>query len=108
MPAGLAESQYPADAAIRAALTAYAVVEVDALRIAQALGDAAGRSANVVMLGMLSTLEPFRGFPEALRLGAAPGQPQAGGLVGQCRGLPGRAGAGGRGSRAGAGDSLAR
>ena len=34
------------------------------------LGDPTGRVANVVMMGVLSTLEPFDAFPESLWLKA--------------------------------------
>jgi indolepyruvate ferredoxin oxidoreductase alpha subunit len=70
LPMGLAMRQYPGEAAIHAGLSEYQVIEVDALGKAQALGDAAGRIANVVMLGVLSTLEPFSSFPEELWLHA--------------------------------------
>jgi len=70
LPMGLAMRQYPGETAIHASLSAYQVIEVDVLGKAQALGDAAGRSANVVMLGVLSRLEPFSSFPEELWLHA--------------------------------------
>lgn len=63
IPPGLSESQYPADEQIHAALTNYNVIEVNALGTALELGDKVGRSANVVMLGILSTLEPFNCIP---------------------------------------------
>ncbi|HNX32541.1 MAG TPA: 2-oxoacid:acceptor oxidoreductase family protein [Holophaga sp.] len=66
LPAGLGEKDYPTDAAIQEALEGRRVVEVDVLGRALALGDATGRVANVVMLGVLSTLEPFDAFPESL------------------------------------------
>lgn len=66
LPYGVSEDAYPATEAIKADLTDYDVVIVDVLKAALELGDATGRSANVVMMGALSTLAPFNGFPEAL------------------------------------------
>ena len=50
--------------AVRQALTGYRVIGVDVLGTALSLGDAAGRSANVVMIGVLSRVTPFDSFPE--------------------------------------------
>lgn len=69
-PYGIDEDQYPSDSAISNALARYTVVEVDVLAEALALGDASGRSANVVMIGALSRLAPFCDFPEELWLQA--------------------------------------
>ena len=55
---------YPAMDAVRQALTGYRVIGVDVLGTALSLGDAAGRSANVVMIGVLSRVTPFDSFPE--------------------------------------------
>lgn len=70
VPQGLAEEQYPSDAAIAASLEGYRVVAVDVLGKALELGDRAGRTANVVMMGVLSTLAPFDRFPAELWLQA--------------------------------------
>jgi indolepyruvate ferredoxin oxidoreductase alpha subunit len=51
-------------------LSPYRVINVDVLGQAVALGDAGGRIANVVMMGVLSTLPPFDHFPESLWLAA--------------------------------------
>ncbi len=72
LPEGLAADQYPDDAQMEEILESYHVVRVDVLGRALALGDSSGRMANVVMLGLLSTLHPFDVFPvelwyEALR-----------------------------------------
>lgn len=62
-PYGLAEENYPAEADILAPLKGYNVMQLDVLAEAINLGDAGGRSANVVMIGALSTLSPFCDFP---------------------------------------------
>lgn len=55
--------KYPSVEAVRQALTGYRVIDVDVLGTALGLGDPTGRSANVVMIGVLSTLAPFDSFP---------------------------------------------
>jgi indolepyruvate ferredoxin oxidoreductase alpha subunit len=62
IPLGMTEEQYPGDASIQDALKEYHVIEVDALQKALELGDRSGRTANVVMMGILSTLAPFNVF----------------------------------------------
>jgi indolepyruvate ferredoxin oxidoreductase alpha subunit len=62
LPLGMTEEQYPGDASIQDALKEYHVIEVDALQKALELGDRSGRTANVVMMGILSTLAPFNVF----------------------------------------------
>ncbi|SHO44010.1 2-oxoacid:acceptor oxidoreductase family protein [Desulfopila aestuarii] len=69
-PYGVDEDQYPTDQEIKDVLAGYKIVEVDVLAEALALGDASGRSANVVMMGALSKLAPFGDFPEELWLKA--------------------------------------
>lgn len=66
VPPGLPADKYPSDEALSAALEGVHVVEVDVLGKSLELGDAAGRTANVVMMGVLSTLPPFDAFPEEL------------------------------------------
>jgi indolepyruvate ferredoxin oxidoreductase alpha subunit len=70
LPQGLSEEQYPTDEQIHASLSGYHVIEVDVLARALELGDRSGRTANVVMLGILSTLPPFNQFPPELWLTA--------------------------------------
>jgi indolepyruvate ferredoxin oxidoreductase alpha subunit len=70
IPAGLSELDYPRDEQIREVLEPYQVVEVDVLEKALELGDPTGRVANVVMMGVLSTLKPFDAFPESIWLRA--------------------------------------
>jgi len=70
IPPGLSEEQSPTDEQIHASLRGYRVIEVDVLGKALELGDRSGRTANVVMLGILSTLQPFDIFPAELWLNA--------------------------------------
>jgi indolepyruvate ferredoxin oxidoreductase alpha subunit len=67
---GMKDEEYPADALIHEILEPYHVVEVDVLQKALELGDASGRVANVVMMGILSRQSPFDTFPETLWLSA--------------------------------------
>ncbi len=68
IPFGLPEDQYPASASLQESLSAYRVIEADVLGAALELGDPSGRSANVVMMGLLSTLPPFNLFPPEMWL----------------------------------------
>jgi indolepyruvate ferredoxin oxidoreductase alpha subunit len=69
-PLGCSDEAYPSDAQIGECLRSYQVIEVDVLGKAFELGDLAGRTANVVMMGILSTLSPFNLFPPELWLNA--------------------------------------
>ncbi len=62
-PYGIAEEDYPSEEEIFASLEGYKVLQLDVLAEAIKMGDAGGRSANVVMIGALSTLSPFNTFP---------------------------------------------
>jgi indolepyruvate ferredoxin oxidoreductase alpha subunit len=70
VPPGLSRDQYPDDVKIKASLHGIHVIEVDALGKAMELGDRSGRSANVLMMGLLSQLAPFNKFPVELWLSA--------------------------------------
>jgi indolepyruvate ferredoxin oxidoreductase alpha subunit len=70
LPLGLAEDQYPQPDRIRETLSPYRTIEIDVLGKALELGDATGRTANVVMLGVLSRVSPFSIFPVELWLEA--------------------------------------
>ena len=77
VPPGLPEDQYPRDELIHTYISQFLkegskrqVIEVDVLSKALELGDRSGRSANVVMMGILSTLSPFNLIPENLWLKA--------------------------------------
>ena len=68
LPQGV--TAYPDDGDIAAALKGFNAVTTDVLDIALGLGDARGRCANVVMLGVLSMTRPFSLIPEAIWLKA--------------------------------------
>ena len=70
LPQGMDESEYPTDDDINRNLKDYKVITLDVVKQAIALGDSTGRSANVVMLGALSAVEPFNGIPRELWLQA--------------------------------------
>jgi indolepyruvate ferredoxin oxidoreductase alpha subunit len=69
-PQGLKAEQYPSREAILAELEDFEVSFVDVLNESIKLGDHAGRSANVVMMGVMSKTAPFDVFPESLWLEA--------------------------------------
>jgi indolepyruvate ferredoxin oxidoreductase alpha subunit len=79
LPEGLGAADYPDESALRAILAPYRLIQVDPLQRAVALGDPSGRIANVILMGMLSTLSPFDRFPVELwwralrRVNPAPG-----------------------------------
>ncbi len=68
IPFGLPAEKYPAEDCLQDSLRGYHVIEADVLGKALELGDPAGRSANVVMMGLLSTLRPFNRFPPEMWL----------------------------------------
>lgn len=70
VPQGFDPEQYPSDEAIAELLEGYNVIKLDILSEAIKLGDTTGRSANVVMLGVLSTVAPFNTLPEECWLSA--------------------------------------
>jgi indolepyruvate ferredoxin oxidoreductase alpha subunit len=70
LPQGLGRDQYPSDDILMKHLEQFRVIQVDVLDAAMALGDASGRSANVVMLGALSKTAPFDTLPEEMWLTA--------------------------------------
>ena len=48
----------------------FRVLKIDANRIAIESGDPSGRTANVVVLGLLSSTEPFSDIPEEIWISA--------------------------------------
>ncbi|MBN2062493.1 MAG: 2-oxoacid:acceptor oxidoreductase family protein [Deltaproteobacteria bacterium] len=70
VPPNVSVEDYPAMDAIRKELKDYKVIEIDVLGKSLELGDTTGRSANVVMMGALSKIPPFDGFPEGIWLQA--------------------------------------
>lgn len=63
LPVQARKEDYPDLRHILESLDGYAVHTIDALRMASEIGDTAGRAANVVVLGLLSTMEPFDRIP---------------------------------------------
>ncbi|MBW2031535.1 MAG: 2-oxoacid:acceptor oxidoreductase family protein [Deltaproteobacteria bacterium] len=70
IPQVITPEEYPAPERIKGALGEYRIIEVDALGSAIEIGDKTGRVANVVMIGALSRIAPFNGFPLDLWLEA--------------------------------------
>lgn len=70
LPQGTKAEDYPSHDAIDAYLAGKNVIELNVLETALKLGDERGRCANVVMLGVLSTLAPFNEIPEGVWLSA--------------------------------------
>jgi len=70
VPATLKKSDYPSLDAIRPVFAGYRLIEMDALETARGYGDATGKTANVVVLGLLSTIAPFDAIPEEIWLSA--------------------------------------
>jgi indolepyruvate ferredoxin oxidoreductase alpha subunit len=63
VPAAVKVEDYPILSDIKEMLKDYHVITIDANEIASGIGDKAGRSANAVVLGSLSTIEPFNAIP---------------------------------------------
>lgn len=70
LPPTAKEEDYPDAGKIIEALKDYDVIEFDALKVVQTLGDKMGRTANVAVLGLLSTIEPFDKIPKEIWLEA--------------------------------------
>ncbi len=68
LPPNTKREEYPKFDKILDALKGYKVIEVDALKIVQNLGDKEGKTANVAVLGVLSTIEPFNKIPQSIWL----------------------------------------
>jgi indolepyruvate ferredoxin oxidoreductase alpha subunit len=63
LPQGMNPQRYPDDAKLDELLAPFQRITVDPLQRAIALGDPSGRIANVILMGLLSRLEPFDRFP---------------------------------------------
>lgn len=70
LPPNMRMEDYPDTQAIMDTLKGYHVIEIDATKKAMELGDKSGKSANVIVLGVLSTLEPFNKIPQEIWLKA--------------------------------------
>jgi indolepyruvate ferredoxin oxidoreductase alpha subunit len=70
LPVAFKKENYPDINKIFEALKEYHVIKIDANKIAGGLGDINAKTANVVMLGLLSTIAPFNSIPENVWLSA--------------------------------------
>ncbi len=70
VPTAIKKNDYPSLDAIRAMFADYRLIEIDALETARGYGDTTGRTANIVVLGLLSTIDPFDAIPEEIWLTA--------------------------------------
>ncbi|NQS98483.1 MAG: 2-oxoacid:acceptor oxidoreductase family protein [candidate division Zixibacteria bacterium] len=70
LPVNVKKEDYPAFEDIEKLLDGYNVIKIDANKSAYEIGDKSGRTANVVVIGLLSTIEPFNRIPEEIWLSA--------------------------------------
>ena len=70
LPINTKKEEYPELAEIETALEGFDVIKVDANQMVFELGDKFGRSANVLILGILSSVKPFNLIPEQLWIDA--------------------------------------
>jgi indolepyruvate ferredoxin oxidoreductase alpha subunit len=70
LPVNVKKEDYPDISDIEKVLMDYDVVKINANQIAYDYGDKLGRTANVVVIGLLSTIKPFGLIPEEIWLDA--------------------------------------
>jgi indolepyruvate ferredoxin oxidoreductase alpha subunit len=70
LPVDAKKEDYPADEYIDKIVEGYKVIKIDANQVAYDIGDKSGRTANVVVIGLLSTIPPFNAIPEEIWLSA--------------------------------------
>ncbi len=70
VPHNTKKEDYPDIKDIKKALLNYKVIEINANKLAFNIGDKSEKSANVVVLGLLSTVQPFNNIPEGIWLSA--------------------------------------
>ena len=70
LPLNVKREEYPELKDIETILKGFRVLKIDANRIAIESGDPSGRTANVVVLGLLSSTEPFSDIPEEIWISA--------------------------------------
>jgi len=70
LPINTKKEDYPSLEDIEKILTGYNVIKIDANKIVGELGDKIGKTANVAVLGLLSTVAPFNKIPEEIWLSA--------------------------------------
>jgi indolepyruvate ferredoxin oxidoreductase alpha subunit len=66
LPVTAKKEDYPELAAIEKFLVDYNIIEIDAYKLAYDLGDKSGKSANVIVIGLLSVIKPFDNIPEKI------------------------------------------
>jgi len=66
LPVTASKEDYPSLERIEDVVKDYNVLHIDANQVAFDLGDKGGRTANVVVIGLLSTVEPFSNIPESI------------------------------------------
>jgi len=70
LPVNIKKEAYPDMQQIYETLKEYKLIKIDANKIAMELGDSSAKTANVVVLGLLSTINPFNKIPEEIWLNA--------------------------------------
>ena len=70
LPPNTKLSDYPDFDEIRKSIKNFNVIEIDANKICSEIGDKQGKSANVIVLGVLSTIKPFNVIPKEVWLNA--------------------------------------
>ena len=70
LPPTAKKEDYPDIEKIYTLVKDYKVIIIDANKVVYSLGDKAGKTANVAILGLLSTIKPFNFLPEGIWLQA--------------------------------------
>lgn len=70
LPINTKKEDYPKFAEIEKVLEDFTVIKVNANQIVYEMGDIFGRSANVLVLGLLSSVKPFNSIPEQIWIDA--------------------------------------
>lgn len=70
LPSNAKKTDYPDIVKIFEVLKDYKIIKIDANKIAYELGDVTGKTANVVVLGLLSTIAPFSAIPKDIWISA--------------------------------------
>ena len=70
LPANVKLEQYPKLEEIENAMVGYNIIKLDANKITYDMGDIFGKSANLVVVGALSMVEPFNLIPEDIWVSA--------------------------------------
>lgn len=66
LPVNVKKEDYPTHEDLEKVLDGYKVLNIDANKLAYEIGDEAGRTANVVVIGLLSMIKPFSNIPEPI------------------------------------------